>query len=153
MRTKVAGGLIGIVFGVILSWCWMSDPDVVQNALTFDDFYMFKFFALAVGTGALGLHLVKRYQRRALLTDTEIGWTEEKPQRRHFTGAAMFGVGWGITGACPGPIATQLGQGVPWAIVILIGAVGGVYLFLRRGDKELEPASDQAPARAAPQPA
>lgn len=143
MRVKAAGGLIGVVFGVVLSWAWMSDPDVVVDALTFQDAYMFLFFAAATTTGAVGLRLVRRHQRRAVLTGAPIGWAEERIQRRHITGALMFGVGWGVTGACPGPIATQLGQGVPWAIVTFAGAVGGVYLFLRRGDRELEPATDQ----------
>jgi uncharacterized membrane protein YedE/YeeE len=60
----------------------------------------------------------------------------------------IFGTGWGITGACPGPIATQIGQGIPWAIFTLIGSVVGVWLFLRRGERELEPAADTAPAPA-----
>ena len=153
MRTKLAGAAIGVVFGIVLSWSWMSDPDVVRAALTFEQAYMFLFFASATATGAIGLQLVKRFQRRAVLADAPIGWDQEMPEKRHFTGSLMFGVGWGVTGACPGPIATQIGQGVPWAAVVLLGAVIGVYLFLRKGDEELEPATDHTRSRAAPAPA
>ena len=62
----------------------------------------------------------------------------------------MFGIGWGVADACPGPIATQVGQGVPWALFTLAGAATGIYVFLRRGRVETEPAADHAaPAEAA----
>ncbi len=63
-----------------------------------------------------------------------------KPERRHISGSLLFGLGWGISGACPGPIATQIGQGVGWGVFTLVGAVGGVWLFLRSGAAETEPA-------------
>ena len=61
-------------------------------------------------------------------------------------GSLMFGVGWGVADACPGPIATQVGQGIAWALFTLAGTVVGVYLFLRRSRVETEPSVDQAPA-------
>jgi uncharacterized membrane protein YedE/YeeE len=142
--TRVAGGLIGIVFGVVLSWSAMSDPAVVRKALLFEQSYMFLFFASAMATAVIGVRLVRRYRERAVLTGGPIGWTPDRPERRHVAGAAVFGLGWGLTGACPGPIATQIGQGVPWALFILTGVVAGVYLFLRRSAIETEPAADAA---------
>jgi uncharacterized membrane protein YedE/YeeE len=140
VKPRVAGGLIGVVFGVVLSWSAMSNPAVVRQALLFERAYMFLFFAAAVLTAVAGLQLLKRYQRRSVLTDAPIGWTAERPERRHVTGALIFGLGWGLTGACPGPIATQLGQGIAWGLPIVAGVVVGVYLFLRRSDVETEPA-------------
>jgi uncharacterized membrane protein YedE/YeeE len=142
VATRAAGLAIGVVFGVVLCWTGMSDPDVIRGALLFQDAYLFLFFASAVATAAIGLQLVKRHQRRALLTRTPIGWEPERPQRRHVTGAAIFGVGWGVACACPAPIATQLGQGIPWAIFTMAGVVAGVYLFLRREQPDTEPACD-----------
>jgi uncharacterized membrane protein YedE/YeeE len=150
MRTKAAGLAIGIVFGLVLSWSGMSDPRVIRSALLFEDSYLFLFFAAAVGTAAVGLQLVRRYQRRALLTGGPVGWTPEKPQRRHVVGSLIFGIGWGVSCACPGPIATQIGQGIPWAIFTLTGALAGVYLYLRREQPETEPAADPVSAPAPP---
>jgi uncharacterized membrane protein YedE/YeeE len=144
-RTQVAGLLIGLVFGVVLSWSGMSDPDVIRNALLFNDGYLFLFFASAVGTAAIGLQIVRRDQRRAVLTGGPVGWTPEKPGRRHIVGSLIFGLGWGVSCACPGPIATQIGQGIPWAFFTLTGVIGGVYLFLRREQPETEPACDPVP--------
>jgi uncharacterized membrane protein YedE/YeeE len=149
MRTRIAGLAVGIVFGVVLSWSGMSNPSVIRGALLFEDSYLFLFFAAAVGTAAVGLQLVKRYQRRAVLTGGPIGWTQERPQRRHIVGSLIFGLGWGVSCACPGPIATQIGQGIPWAIFTMAGALTGVYLYVRREQPETEPAYDTVspPAR------
>lgn len=141
-RTQAAGGLIGVVFGVVLSWSAMSDPQVVRDALLFEDGYLFAFFASAVLTATAGQHLVRRFRRRALLTGGPIGWRSDAPQRRHIAGSLVFGLGWGVTGVCPGPIATQIGQGVPWALFTLSGVLIGVALFLRGRVPETEPASD-----------
>ena len=143
-RTQMAGGLIGVVFGVVLSWSAMSDPQVVREALLFEDGYLFAFFASAVLTATAGQHLVRRFQRRALLSGDPIGWRSDAPRRRHIAGSLIFGLGWGVTGVCPGPLATQLGQGVPWALFTLVGVVGGVILFMRRRLPETEPAADPA---------
>ncbi len=144
MSARVAGGLIGVVFGIVLSWSAMSDPDVIRGALLFEQSYMFLFFATAVATAAIGVRLVRRFRERAVLADAPIGWTRARPRREHVVGSLLFGTGWGLTGACPGPVATQVGQGIGWGAVMLVGIVGGVYLFLRRRSPETEPAADPA---------
>lgn len=141
---KAAGALIGVVFGVVLSWSLMSDPAVVQATLRFEDPYLFLFFAAAFATSAIGLQLVKRFQSRAVLTGKPIGWETPRPRREHIVGSVIFGVGWGVSGACPGPIATQIGQGVGWSLVTVVGVVAGVVLFLRGTETDTEPAADLA---------
>lgn len=141
-RSQVAGALVGIVFGVVLSWSAMSDPQVVRDALLFDDLYLFGFFAAAVATASAGQHVVRRVQRRSLLSGEPIGWRSQPIERRHIVGSLVFGLGWGVSAVCPGPIATQIGQGVPWAVFTLAGVVVGVALFLRERVPETEPAVD-----------
>jgi uncharacterized membrane protein YedE/YeeE len=142
-RRRIFGAGIGVVFGLVLCWSGMSSPVVIRQALLFQKSYLFLFMASAVGTAALGLWLLRRRPRKALLVPTQIAWTRELPARRHITGALIFGVGWGIADACPGPIATQVGQGIGWAAFTLVGAVAGVYLFVRQGARETEPATDE----------
>lgn len=136
---RLAGGLIGVVFGIVLSWSAMSDPDVVRGALLFEQSYMFLFFAAAVSTAAVGVRLVRRFRERAVLTGSPIGWPATRPRREHVVGSLVFGLGWGITGACPGPVATQVGQGIGWGVVMLVGIAAGVWVFLRRAE-DSEPA-------------
>ena len=128
----------------------MSSPVVIRQALLFEKSYLFLFFASAVITAVIGLRVLRRVQTRAVLTRAPLTWTPERPQGRHVYGALIFGVGWGVADACPGPIATQLGQGIGWSLFTMAGVVAGVLLFLRRSAVETEPAVD--PKTAGPVP-
>ncbi|MGH2870501.1 MAG: DUF6691 family protein [Solirubrobacteraceae bacterium] len=149
MRARLAGLGIGLVFGIVLSWSGMSSPTVIRQALLFQRSYLFLFFASAVLTAGVGLAVLRRRQRRALLVSAPIAWNREHVERRHIVGSLLFGLGWGIADACPGPIATQIGQGIVWAVPTLAGVVIGVHLFLRRYATETEPPTERsAQARA-----
>jgi hypothetical protein len=152
VRRVVAGALIGIAFGVTLSWSGMTSPDVIRGALLFEQSYLYLFFASAVATGSIGLWLLRRRERRALLVDKKLTWPRERIERRHIVGSLIFGVGWGIADACPGPVATQVGQGIGWGVITLTGIVIGVYAYLRRGARETEPAAQPVPTAAQRQP-
>jgi uncharacterized membrane protein YedE/YeeE len=148
MRRALAGALIGVVFGATLSWSGMTSPEVIRAALLFQQSYLFLFFASAVATSAAGLWLLSRRERRALLVDRKLTWPRDRIERRHIAGALIFGLGWGVADACPGPIATQVGQGIGWGAITLCGVVVGVYAFLRRGSRETEPAAQPVPVAA-----
>lgn len=145
MSSRVAGLGVGLVFGVVLAWSGMTSPNVIRQALLFERSYLFLFFASAVLVAAGGLALLRRMRPRALLTGTTVQWTPEQPARRHIVGSTVFGLGWGIADACPGPIATQLGQGIAWGLCTFAGVVIGVYLYLHHNQPESEPATDAPP--------
>jgi uncharacterized membrane protein YedE/YeeE len=145
-RVLVAGAAIGLVFGAMLSWSGMTSPEVLRKGLLFESGYLYVFFASAVITAVVGLRLVRG--RRALLTGETVGWVKQKIERRHITGSVIFGIGWGVADACPGPIATQLGQGIWWSVFTLGGVLLGVRMFMR-SQEETEPAADRAPEQVA----
>ncbi len=147
MSKRVAGAIVGVVFGVVLSWTGMTSPDVIRSALLFEESYLFLFFGSAVATAFIGLRLVRG--RTALLTGERVEWANERPQRRHIAGSLVFGAGWGIAHACPGPVAAQVGQGVWWSVFTLAGVVLGVFFFVRH-QEETEPAADRLDAQTAP---
>jgi uncharacterized membrane protein YedE/YeeE len=129
---RLAAFVVGAVFGLTLSWSGMTDPVVLQDGLLFRDAYLMLFFASALATAFVGMLVLKVLQARALLTGEPVSWTTVRPERRHIVGSLLFGAGWAIADACPGPIAAQLGQGVAWSLVTTVGLVLGVWLFLRR---------------------
>lgn len=141
---RVAGAALGVVFGFVLCWSAMVDPDVIRGALLLEQSYLFLFFGSAVAVAAVGVELLRRVRARAPLTGTPVGWLRERPQRRHVVGSVIFGVGWGVANACPGPVAAQVGQGMAWSLPILAGIVIGVWLFQRASARETEPATDFA---------
>jgi len=144
MSRRVAGLGIGIAFGIGLSWSGMTSPNVIRGALLFEQSYLFLFFASAIFVATAGSWALRATGVKALFTGQPITWAQERPERRHIVGALMFGIGWGISDACPGPIATQVGQGIAWGVFPLVGVVVGVKLFLRRERVETEPATETA---------
>ncbi len=137
MTTRIAALALGLTFGIVLCWSGMSSPDVIRGALLLEQSYLFLFFASAVGTAALGLWIVGR-------RDREDAAPRQPAERRHVTGSVIFGVGWGVSNVCPGPLASQVGMGVGWSLFMLAGVVGGVWLFQRQSERETEPAADVA---------
>ncbi|HEX4365095.1 MAG TPA: DUF6691 family protein [Solirubrobacteraceae bacterium] len=131
MSTRIAAAIIGVVFGVVLSWSGMTSPDIIREGLLFKSPYLFEFFAAAMFTAVAGLAILRKRAPKALLTGERVQWETIKPERRHVVGSLLFGVGWGISGACPGPIATQLGQGIVWGVPTTVGLILGVILFGR----------------------
>jgi uncharacterized membrane protein YedE/YeeE len=127
---------VGMVFGATLSWTGLSSPEVIREALLFEDSYLFLLFASAVATAFIGLRLLRALRARAVLTGEHVDWNVDRPQRRHVAGSLLFGTGWAIAGACPGPIATQLGQGVLWSLFTIAGLVLGIVLFLRTQSRQ-----------------
>ncbi|MDP1850126.1 MAG: YeeE/YedE thiosulfate transporter family protein [Solirubrobacteraceae bacterium] len=145
MSTRVAAAIIGVVFGVVLSWSGMTSPEIIRAGLLFQDPYLLLFFAGAMLTALVGLRILRARAPRALLTGEPVDWEPVAPERRHVVGSALFGVGWGVAGVCPGPIATQLGQGIAWGVPTTVGLVLGIVLFGR-----LQRRSERARGRTSP---
>ncbi|MBA3330682.1 MAG: YeeE/YedE family protein [Actinobacteria bacterium] len=130
---RAAAAAVGLVFGFTLAWSGMSDPDVIRRGLLFEDLYLFGLFLTALVTASAGVHLLRRVRARALVTGERIGWETLRPERRHIVGSIVFGLGWSISAACPGPIAAQLGGGLLWSVPTIAGVALGIKLYLVRG--------------------
>jgi uncharacterized membrane protein YedE/YeeE len=148
MRARTAGALVGVVFGVTLSWSGMTSPTVIRQALLFEKSYLFLFMASAMLTAFVGQRVLRAVNARAVLTGEPIAWQAVRPQRRHIVGSVLFGIGWGVADVCPGPVATQLGQGIAWSLLTLAGITIGIVLFRRREARAAAPAESSALAPA-----
>jgi len=129
---RLAAALVGVVFGFTLAWSGMSNPDVIRGGLLFEDLYLFWFFFAAMATAFVGVQLLRRANVRALLTRERIRPERLRPERRHVFGSVLFGLGWAISAACPGPVAAQLGQGIFWSLATIAGIVVGLKLYAAR---------------------
>ena len=123
MRAAAAG--VGLVFGFMLAWTGVSDPDVIRRSLLLESPYMFELFFTAVAVAFAGNHLLRLATRR-------VSWERLRPERRQVAGSVIFGVGWAIADSCPGPIASQLGQGIAWSLFTIAGIAIGITLYGRR---------------------
>ena len=80
----------------------------------------------AVATAFVGSRLLRG--SRTLLTREPIAWSSTSPSRDHVVGSVVFGVGWAVSAACPGPTAAQLGSGRVLAVAVAAGIMAGVWL-------------------------
>jgi uncharacterized protein len=120
--------IVGIFFGLALtkgeaiSW-WR-----IQEMFYFQSFHMYGIFMTAVPIGALSIFLLRKFNVRSLEGE-QIG----KPMKRYhhgvIIGGLIFGFGWALTGACPGPLYAQVGSGYLVVILTFLSAVAGTWLF------------------------
>jgi len=117
----------GTAFGWVLSRSGAADYDFIQGMFLFTNFQLYGIIGCAVVVTAPGLWLLKHHGRTAFG-----GALVVRPKPRHpgnIVGGALFGVGWSITGMCPGPILVNLGEGKLYAIGALAGTLVGAALF------------------------
>jgi uncharacterized membrane protein YedE/YeeE len=143
IRAAAAG--FGVVFGFVLSWTGLADPSFIHAMLSLQTAYPYLLMATSIALTIGATRLLARGGARAVLTGEPVRWSTLRPERRHVVGGALFGVGWAMSSACPGPVAAQLGQGFGWGLCTATGIFLGVRIYLRR---EAARATAEAPATA-----
>jgi uncharacterized membrane protein YedE/YeeE len=118
----------GVVFGFGLGFSQMARPEVVLNFLQFEDFgLLFVMFGAAIVSG-LAFAVMPRIRDRAPLTGDTYERRLKPFDRNVLVGGAIFGVGWGLSGICPGAAYASLGTGNVTILWALAGMFGGAYL-------------------------
>ena len=117
----------GTYFGIVLTAAEMNSWYRIQEMFHFADFHMYGILMTAILTGALSVRLMRRVGLRDLEGHRpDLERKEFNPGgRKYWMGGLVFGLGWGTTGACPGPIYTLIGNGYGVAIVLLASALVG----------------------------
>ncbi|HEX7079403.1 MAG TPA: DUF6691 family protein [Gammaproteobacteria bacterium] len=119
--------ILGTLFGFVLSRSGAGDYDMIQGMFLFERFQLYGVIGVAILVTAPGLWLLKRRGRSLLGRPLEL---ESKPRHRgNIAGGLLFGIGWSITGMCPGPILVNIGEGKLYAIAALLGALLGAGAF------------------------
>ena len=135
MRVRLAAGVLGAAFGFVISWGQFTNPDRIRDMLLVKDLYLYLMMGTAIAVATVGLRLLRRRGVRALVTGSRIAWETARPERRHYVGAAIFGLGWSLSDSCPAPIAAQLTQGVLWSLFTIAGIGIGILVYHRRQEQ------------------
>ena len=104
----------------------MTDFDQIVGALLLRRDYLWLMFATGVVTTMVGLQLLSRAEARTFFGREPVKWPSVPPQRRHVVGSVLFGAGWALAGACPGPIVAQVGMGRLSSLFTLAGLFLGI---------------------------
>jgi uncharacterized membrane protein YedE/YeeE len=127
MKTLLVAFVAGVTFGYGLAWSTMVQPEVVLDFLRWRDLGLLGVLGAAVVVAGLGFNLLPRLLRAPLLGG-RFGRHKATLDRRTLGGAALFGIGWGLSGVCPGPAIAGLGAG-NWPLLwALAGLFAGAWV-------------------------
>lgn len=118
----------GSVFGIVLTKSEVISWFRVHKMFTFQESHMFLIIGSAIIIGMISTYIIKSFQVKSLEGNV-IEIPKKEFNKGYIIGGLIFGAGWAITGSCPGPIFAQIGAGEFPAIVTLIGAIFGTYIY------------------------
>ena len=124
IKYLLVGVAFGIVFvkGEIISWFR------IQEMFRLQSFHMYGVIGSAVTIGMISVWLIKKFNIKTI-DGEEIKFHSKKFNKGQIYGGLLFGLGWAITGACPGPLFAQIGTGASVIVVTLISAIAGTWLY------------------------
>ncbi len=120
--------LLGTIFGIILVKAEVISWFRIQEMFRFQSFHMYGVICSAIVVGLISLLLIKKFNIKTFSGD-EIKIEPKVFTKGNVIGGFMFGLGWAMTGACPGPLYALIGSGLPIVIVVLLSAVLGTYCY------------------------
>ncbi len=122
--------LSGCLFGLILVKSEAASWYRIQEMFHFQSFHMYGLLFSAIATASLSIQVLRRIERKRTLDGQDIKIPcKERGRINYIAGGVIFGLGWGLIGLCPGPIFAVIGTGSIGALVVLVGALHGTWLY------------------------
>ncbi len=121
--------IVGFVFGIVLTKSEAVSWYRIYEMFQFQSFHMYGIIMVAIGTGVIGLQIIKRKRLKTNKGELIQIADKEKGSFRYWIGGLLFGLGWALVGACPGPIFILIGAGFLPVVLVLIGALLGTFLY------------------------
>lgn len=124
LKYSAVGVLFGIVFikAEIISWFR------IQEMFRFQSFHMFGVIGTAVAVGAISVFLIRKFQVKTIHGEP-IRIAKKEFNKGNIYGSLLFGFGWAMTGACPGPLFAILGTGAFGILAVIFGALAGTWFY------------------------
>lgn len=120
--------LVGIYFGVLLVKSEVVRWERIHQMFLFQEAHMYLIITTAIIVGAISMLLIKRFEVKTV-DHQPIAYKPKPYHKGVVIGGTLFGMGWAITGACPGPIYAQIGGGEWISLLTFVGAFVGMYLY------------------------
>lgn len=137
MNKNIGFLLFGIFFGFTLSRVGASEYDLIVGMFLGQDYTLVGVMAVAIIVGAIGMQVLKKYAQPVKSGEAlKISYKEIK--KWSVLGALIFGLGWGITGACPGTVLAQVGEGKIFGFFTFAGMICGTYIYALLKEKHGE---------------
>ncbi len=123
-KYTIAGMFLGVVFvkAEIISWFR------IQEMFMMHSFFMYGVIGTAVVVGTISLAIIAKYNIKTIYGE-KIILEDKKFNKGQIYGGLIFGIGWAITGACPGPLFAQLGSGFLAVFITILSAIAGTWVY------------------------
>jgi uncharacterized membrane protein YedE/YeeE len=121
---------LGMLFGFILVKAEVISWFRIQEMFRLQSFHMYGVIGSAVVTGMISILIIKKFNIKTI-SGEEIHITPRHFDKGQIFGGLLFGIGWALTGACPGPLYAQIGCGFLTVIITLFSAVIGTWMYGR----------------------
>lgn len=124
----------GVLFGILLVKSEVMSWFRIQEMFRLQSFHMFGVLGSAVATGILSVWLIRKFKIRTIKGEAII-ISKKYFNKGQIYGGLIFGFGWAIAGACPGPLFAQIGTGATVVIITLLSAIAGTWIYGALRDK------------------
>ncbi len=119
---------VGIGFGIIFVKAEIISWFRIQEMFRLQSFHMYGIIGSAIMVGLLSVFLIKKFNIKTIYGETIVFHPKEF-NKGNIYGGLLFGLGWAITGACPGPLFAQIGSGAVVILVTLLSAIAGTWVY------------------------
>lgn len=120
--------IVGIFFGIIFVKAEIISWFRIQEMFHLQSFFMYGVIGSAVAVGVISVFIIKKFNIKTLQGE-KIEIQPKTFSKGQIYGGLLFGFGWAITGACPGPLFAQIGTGATVIIVTLLSAIAGTWFY------------------------
>jgi uncharacterized protein len=127
-RSNLKYLILGIAFGILLVKAQVVSWYRIQEMFRLHSFHMYGIIGTAVIIGMVSVWIIKRFEIKTLQKETVV-FHDKKFHWGNVIGGLLFGFGWAITGACPGPLFAQIGSGFLVVSVTLLSAIAGTWVY------------------------
>ena len=135
---------MGVLFGFVLSRAGATTYDFYAKLFLLQDLQLLWVIVTAAGVGIVGVALLKRLSPATVLGAKPINFKGKPYKPDLVPGALLFGVGWGLAGACPGTALVMLGEGKLGALFTIVGIALGTYAYGALRSRTMDTSAGQA---------
>jgi len=121
--------LIGIFFGIVLFKSEAASWFRIYEMFQFGSFHMYGIIGTAVGLGIIAIQLIKRTKTKSFYGDEIQIQPKDKSIKRYLFGGIIFGLGWALAGACPGPMFVLAGAGYFPILIVIVASILGTFIY------------------------
>lgn len=121
--------LVGILFGVVMTKSEAISWFRIQEMFRFESFHMYGIIGTAVILGAIMVAVVKKTHFKNISGEIISFNPKNMSIPRYLLGGSIFGLGWAMTGACPGPLFTLVGHGIWTILIVIVSSIIGTFAY------------------------